>query len=199
MLALGAGRSGVALRRAHSCRNELQSLQVRLSPDPQIPRTRGLHCVDCRTVGERKRRLSVPTKTPSPAPRWQHFNPEAGRGSADPEVVSPFPAHPSAPLLFLPTVRGRSAQARARRTLTSGLFPPLPALLPEEKLVLYPSKGKRESTWGLQRACKGPNRSPNRKSSHNRHYDILTPSPSSTLCHLQPVSTEGSYSGHGEG
>lgn len=54
--------SRVALRR-HHCRDELQSLQVRLSPDPQIPRA----CVGCHTVGE-TRRLSVPTQTPSPSP-----------------------------------------------------------------------------------------------------------------------------------
>lgn len=65
------------MRREHHCKDELQLLRVQLSPDPQIPRTRA----GCHTVGETKRRLLVPTQTPSPALQTAAFAPQGWPGS----------------------------------------------------------------------------------------------------------------------
>lgn len=185
------GRSGVALRRAHSCRDELPSLQVHLSPDPQIP---GLHCMDYRTVGERKRNSHFPRRHLVQSPDCSILTPwlaRVRRSSGSQPVPRPslnascFPSHRS----------GQICTDTPSLDAHLGFVPTTSTPLPKEELVLYPSKGKRESMWGLQRAWKGPNRSQNRKSSHNRHYDILTPCPSSTLSHLQPVSHGGKLFG----
>lgn len=101
---------GIALRRGHRCGDEPQSPQVWLSPDPQIPRTR----VGCHTVGETKRRLSVPTQTPSPAPQTAAFAPQGWPGSITPSASAPVPCRGwgSYPLPPSPTFHASSHSPR---------------------------------------------------------------------------------------
>lgn len=127
-LALGAGgRSGVALRRAHSCRDELPSLQVRLSPDPpDSPDTwtslRGLS-----HGGREKEKLSFPTKTPSPVPRLQHFNSVAGPGPPTRQQSACSPPIPQRLLFSFPRFGAdlhRQALARCSPRVCSNHFHP---------------------------------------------------------------------------